>query len=318
MVSNSGNGIYWRIITAIAGLILLGASPPTKQAPNGTTASKETPAKPVSPVSDKYKPYADKYAEACYNADNHDSADLCAQWRAAIAAEKSADATTWANWISTGGALLSFVSIVLVIVALGQTRKANRLTMKANVRSTRQAIASAADTAKALAIAKRNANAADAQVRNSEKTARRQLRAYMMIDHCTIEMLENNEGFILQATLKNCGVTPAYNAGIMGESFGDIYPMTEERPFLDREEGYTAPVGPGQTITAAYRILTEDALVTLAETKREQIGLYIQGVCGYSDIFGSKHTTKFRYVFGGRVSDLGLVMHAAETGNEAT
>ena len=205
---------YRSIVVALVGLILLsGASPPAKDDPQHAPTAKQEPAQPPPPVIDKYLPYADKYAETCYNANNHDSADLCAQWRAAIAAEKAADATTAANWISAGGAILSFISIILVLVALGQTRKANRLTMKANARATRQAVAGAADTAKALEIATRNADAAGAQVEVAQEIANAQLMPYVYIERVEPVELDPDDPRIL-IKLKNFGKTPATNVKV--------------------------------------------------------------------------------------------------------
>lgn len=61
-----------------------------------------------------------------YQADCSDQRDanLCAQWRAAIAAEKAADATVAGNWISGAAAALSFASLVAVALSLWQTRTA--------------------------------------------------------------------------------------------------------------------------------------------------------------------------------------------------
>jgi hypothetical protein len=55
----------------------------------------------------------------------------------------------------------------------------------------------------------------------------RQLRAYLNVEECAINRID--EGFILTATLKNGGQTPAYQAKIMGESFGAEYPLAIER-----------------------------------------------------------------------------------------
>lgn len=115
---------YRCILVAIAGLIIAGAAPPNESKPSASASYQQLPS---TLVQNKYAPHPDKYAEACYHAEDHDSADLCAQWRAAIAAEKAVDASVWSNWISGGGAILSFVSIVLVVVALGQNRRANRI-----------------------------------------------------------------------------------------------------------------------------------------------------------------------------------------------
>jgi hypothetical protein len=239
MVSDRSNGIYRGVIVALVGLILAGASPPTKQEKQAATADKQEPAKAAAAISDEYKPQPDMYAESCYKADNHDSADFCAQWRSAIAAEKAADATIWGNSISTAGALLSFVSIVLVLIALGQTRKANRLTMKANARATRQAVASATETAKALEIAQINAESAIKQVEISELSAKRQLRPYVHIEKILPKRPKAGFNSVV-LYLKNFGKTPAIN---LKTSFGagiytigaSLWPLPSVRVTLGRD-----------------------------------------------------------------------------------
>lgn len=105
MISYRGNGIDWRIITAIAGLILLaGAQQPSRQGEtaNGKqsteSATAKTPSASASPES-AYRPYIDRYSDACYETENYNSADLCAQWRSAIAAENATkEASRATNW----------------------------------------------------------------------------------------------------------------------------------------------------------------------------------------------------------------------------
>lgn len=125
---------YRCIVLALVGwLALTGANradrPPEKAGPASNAQSEKPPANPlpVRIIGDDYAPYPNYKDERCYKEANHDRADLCAQWRAARAAEDAADATRFANFIAVGGALLSFISVVLVVIALSQTRKANRI-----------------------------------------------------------------------------------------------------------------------------------------------------------------------------------------------
>ena len=263
----------------------MGASPPAKQEPKTATADKQSPSNASLPVSDEYKPYPDKYAEACYKASNHDSADLCAQWRAAIAAEKAADATTWANWISTAGTLLSFVSVILVLVALGQTRKANRLTMRANARATRQAIQSAAETAKALDIAERNA-------KTVEDTAYRQLRAYVVVRYAHYIIQGADRPVKLHVMLENTGKTPAKNiravcTGVIcetnAENFGEL-------PSIDIYGGVDVGSGAGHELNNNELILGG---ARLAEIEAGTQSIYVYGYAVYEDIFHNSHKTTF-------------------------
>ncbi|MBY0520989.1 MAG: hypothetical protein K2P79_11255, partial [Sphingomonas sp.] len=112
---------YWCFIAAAIGwLALVGASPQHKQ-PESAQAQKQV-TKATRAQSD-YAPYPDVNAKGCYQAKDHDTADLCAQWRAAIAAEKAADSAWFANWIGGASAILTFASVVLVIAALRQTER---------------------------------------------------------------------------------------------------------------------------------------------------------------------------------------------------
>ncbi|WP_147418770.1 hypothetical protein [Sphingobium terrigena] len=124
-----------------------------------------------APVDPLFVAYPERYSDACYKSPDHDKADLCAQWRAAIAAEKAAKeaarATNWAiiaTLLSAAGVGGLIYTLFQTNGALTEARRGNRITMKANARATRQAVAGAADTATALAFAKQNADAASEQV----------------------------------------------------------------------------------------------------------------------------------------------------------
>ena len=117
-------------------------------------------------------PYPDVYADGCYGSGDHDTADLCAQWRAALAAEEAASAATLGNYIAGSGALLSLTSIILVLVVVGQTRKSNRI---------------------------------------AEQTAERQLRAYVFPQTVLIVGMAEKRP-IVTTIIENSGQTPAYNA----------------------------------------------------------------------------------------------------------
>lgn len=60
----------------------------------------------------------------CYHAKNHDSADLCAQWRAAIAAERAANSATWANRLGLISVLVSALGFIVLLRSLKQTDRA--------------------------------------------------------------------------------------------------------------------------------------------------------------------------------------------------
>lgn len=61
--------------------------------------------------------------DKCYLAPDHDAADLCAQWRAALAAEKAASAAWWAVCWTIIGAILSGFGLGALLITLGQTER---------------------------------------------------------------------------------------------------------------------------------------------------------------------------------------------------
>lgn len=112
---------YRGIFVALAGLALCGANPPSEQAQsnNGTEKASPTPPTPT------YTPYPQYKAGPCYYAKDHDSADLCAQWRAAIAAEKAAHEARRANSWAIVTTLLSALSFGVIAWALWLTARNN-------------------------------------------------------------------------------------------------------------------------------------------------------------------------------------------------
>jgi hypothetical protein len=297
MVSDRSNGIYRGVIAAIVGLILAGASPPTKEEKQTAASYRQETSETVATVSDKYKPHSDKYAESCYYANNHDTADLCAQWRAAIAAEKAADATTWANWISTAGAILSFVSIVLVLIALGQTRKANRLTMKANARATRQAISGGAQTAASLAIARANADAANEQVVVARESAVNQIRPWLTFKEIHTQVVSNghstggqfSKGFTVTIEWENTGNSPAMAVRMYCEDV-KVKELNPVPRFDQRVAGVNdfhdppATVGIGRGLTCPAKAILDDEFTAWLHHKVKWV---IYARVDYKDIFGN-------------------------------
>lgn len=131
---------YRCVILAVVGwLTLCGAQPPKEQAQSRDSAAKATPTAqtPSSPAQflaidkgDNFTAYSGYNPDPCYKAKNHDAADLCAQWRAAIAAEKAAhEARRAGNW-SIVATLLNAGGLIAVVVALLLTRSANRLSQR--------------------------------------------------------------------------------------------------------------------------------------------------------------------------------------------
>ena len=125
-----------RVLLVIFGwLLLCSTQPPQEQTHGGNRTQQATPATQLTSTptptvsvepSPKFTPYPGYNPDPCYEAKDHDAADLCAQWRAAVAAEKTAHearrATVWAI-VAT---ILSGLSFFAVALALIQTVRFNR------------------------------------------------------------------------------------------------------------------------------------------------------------------------------------------------
>jgi hypothetical protein len=147
------------------------------------------------------------------------------------------------------------------------------------------------------------------------RTAQRQLRAYIVASAGEVQRIDG--GFMLSAALKNTGQTPAFNARIMGETFGEAYPLASEHPHPEPVEDFGVPLGSGEEIHCAYRVFAIDPDDTLRRVQSGEVGLWIQGTIIYDDCFKESHTTKFRFVYGGRIAAATIHMHADRHGNNA-
>ncbi len=231
MVSGGNNGRNWRVGFALIGLfVLTGAQqkPEERQTNASGGQASNAPIEAAAPSEapePPHRPYPDRYSDACYNADNYNNADLCAQWRAAIAAEKAADEARLATIAAIIGTVLSLITVIGLIVtisqtsgALGEARRGNRLNLMNERRARRESKDAAKDTQRAIDIAERNADAALRQVEIAQNAANAQLMPYVYIERITPVQ---TSGFDLSdphvmVSLKNFGKTPATNFKIEG------------------------------------------------------------------------------------------------------
>lgn len=121
---------YWLFVVAV-GLAssfseMAWARPPYEATQTHKTTQEETAPEPTSSVTTP-NIRSDYNLDNCYQSDDHDNADLCAQWRAALAAEEAADLAWWGNIIGGVGAVLSFAGMLLVLRALRHAKDANSI-----------------------------------------------------------------------------------------------------------------------------------------------------------------------------------------------
>lgn len=299
---------YWRYILAAFGWLSLAAvHPPYKDDPNGPAQREQAPTTQIGgpTATEGYRPYPSVSDPRCYHATNHDSADLCAQWRAAVAAEKAADAAETSNYVAGIGTLLSFIGIILVLMALRQTRKDHALLSAEYEDARREAAALARDTASALAQARRSADAAsiaaDAATKQSivaSSTFMQEFRPYIALIGLAMPSDGYNRPFV-QIFINNIGRTIAKDI--------EVYAMIEVLKMDNLRFGAPArlkggkfhlfPREPKDAPIRPERPFTPVEITRLIKAKEYR--LWLHGHIVYADDFGAEHRTFFRQSYSG-------------------
>jgi hypothetical protein len=194
------------VIIALAGIACLGISfglgagyssyqPQEERYPAYRTAPDKIDEldRTTSPTNSK----ALEYREPCREPKGNDESDLCAQWRAAKAAESAA---FWAKW----GVIIGAIGTFGLFWTLFYTRKA----VLAAENATR-------DADKALAIAERNAEAAADQVKVARDIGQAETRAYLSVRHIQLQHDRAKECLVLTWQIANAGRSPALHCDIV-------------------------------------------------------------------------------------------------------
>lgn len=311
------------IFLAIAGLAIAGAQQPAEQTQAASRPQQaQTTPKPTTPPAQTaqppYRPYTDRYSDACYNAQNHDTADLCAQWRAAIATEKAAKEARIATIAAIIGVVLSLATVVGLIVtiwqthgALGEARRGNRLNLAFERRSRRESRKAAEDQERALAIAERNAESAKNVAAETVKTTKammdsneiaretmmHQARARIVVD--TFFWTGNlGDGYRFGALIKNAGPTVPVRMRIFTDSRFLDHPLppdfefpTEEQFIITGSAGPNSQAFMGPSVPRDRTLKAQDWYQIEEGSKH----FYIFGWIRYFDIFKpeQERVTKF-------------------------
>lgn len=220
----------YRCLFLAVGFFLISATQQTKQDVGESAREERVKSSSISlavkPEKQAYRPYAKYNPDPCYLSADHDAADLCAQWRAAVAAEKAAhEARRATNW-AIAATLLTFMAVIGLIVslwqtrgALGEARRGNRITLQAEKRARRESRHAVDAQERALSIAGK-------QLEIAEKSSKAQIRSYLTVDR--VEPFQT-VGKILSAKIfiKNVGQTPAKISNISARIW------ISEKPTLD-------------------------------------------------------------------------------------
>lgn len=172
---------------------------------------------PIASPSSQFQPYPGYNPDPCYHDKNKDAADLCAQWRAALAAENAVrEARRTTTW-SIISAIMGSAGTVLIFAAWRAAAATNRISMAAlkEARLSNQ---------RAYKIARETSNA--------------QLRPYLFFEDFDAEQQDWSRAGAIRMKLRNYGQTPAINIRMAVHSVVVKRPIkdVDVRPTMDFEE----------------------------------------------------------------------------------
>jgi hypothetical protein len=156
-------------------------------------------------------------------------------------------------------------------------------------------------------------------VRGAERTAERQLRAYIHIPSSTVSNLDSGNGDVtFKLVLENCGQTPAYRV-----SFFAAQEFAQTGSGVPPLKPATVPsvknvtLGPGSHYSATISIPAFSQAEIAAMTTGTS--LFLHGEIKYEDVFKQPRSTRFCLAKGGSIlyPIAGSDMFVASHGNEA-
>jgi hypothetical protein len=157
-------------------------------------------------------------------------------------------------------------------------------------------------------------------VEGADRTAERQLRAYVLPDRVVATVMKIGQAPEIKIQFRNSGQTPAYQ--LMNNTFLDIRPVeapdrvtvTADWNSSELSRNTIAPNSKFFSRTKMEWLLTQDHCAAI---RNGEYVFCVQGEIRYTDAFGHKRTTKYKYVMD-RFTDVreGRMMAAGE-GNES-
>lgn len=233
----------------------------------------------------------------------------------------------WAKpmfWAAAASVVVTFGGLLLIWRTLHHTRRAADYTkgMLEQARKTTKAAIASTKAAEAAAGQASRANQAaldavyEAKIANilQEKSAKRQLRAYVLADGAMfLEHPENN--LWVGVFFKNTGQTPAWNAHARLRCAVIPTARIEEFQFRNDNLQSMGVIGPNQGFTARFlQSAGNDLVAQWAAIKAQTVQLYIWGKLTYIDAFGRTQETTCRFRYSPTSDDF----VPCEQGNEAT
>jgi hypothetical protein len=147
----------------------------------------------------------------------------------------------------------------------------------------------------------------------AERTAQRQLRAYVHITETRLPQISVGAHPTVHASIKNAGQTPAYNVSIC--SFVVVASPDNQLPAFEKSarQGTIPPGEQWFTVNSAEHSLDSETLKDIQEGRKN---LYFIGRIEYDDAFSHHRFTNFRFLALGM--DLKHALRSDLQGNDAS
>lgn len=307
------------ILTVLTWLIL-GAAPqnigdhakqPEAKTQGNVQSGTPKAAPPIQPAEKAENPNP-----PCEKGEDNRQSDLCAQWKAADAANLAAQV---ALWVGIGGLLVGALTLGAAVAAalfarkaaletekgaqaamdaVEATKEANRITRESQIaerlgaklaslsaQSEREEADKRAEAA--YALAKRNADAAVRHVKVVQDTARLQARAFVGFWEVGIEVIllpeQNDKGLAWRVRWKNTGTTPAHRCQVW--MLMRAFPTIED---ARRFEFEFEPLGPEFSGIIAPGAIMDGPTAVLTLNQFRSGSTIIAARVEYVDVFSKK------------------------------
>jgi hypothetical protein len=151
--------------------------------------------------------------------------------------------------------------------------------------------------------------------RIAQETAKRQLRAYVLVVECYFESV-GDTNFRLVLKIKNFGQTPAYKLSVKvkARTFSIINKMSFTEP--DESTSHFT-LGPGGTFPQVH-VVSELHPILVSAMRAGGEDVYVWGRISYQDCFGAIQQSHFRLLHDGPVKDGSDRFILCAEGNHAT
>lgn len=164
--------------------------------------------------------------------------------------------------------------------------------------------------------AKNSADAANQAVILSDKTAERQLRAYLFISRAEISDIMNDQKLTAKIVVKNFEQTPAYDVETSIGIATTQFPLINDLPPAVQKTKNTN-IGPGGDITLNFNGDGPAAIEWRPRFTQKTGAVYVYGTIKYVDAFKIPRYTNYHLYKGGDTGVIGPELSFSTDDNEA-